>query len=66
MRDRFITFESCAFNTHHQINQINAKRVTLARNSTTRLIVPSFGFAKPPNGLELSCVQTLQRVGFNL
>jgi hypothetical protein len=49
MIDRFITLESGAFNTRHQINQINAKRATLTRNSMTCLIVPSFDFAKPPN-----------------
>jgi hypothetical protein len=49
MIDRFMTFESGAFNAHPQINQINHKRATLTRNSMTCLIVPSFGFAKPPN-----------------
>jgi hypothetical protein len=56
MIDRFMTFESGAFNAHHQINQINAKRATLTRNSMTCLIVQSFGFAKPPNGLRYPLV----------
>jgi hypothetical protein len=55
MIERFMTFKSGAFNTHHQRNQIDAKRTILKRNSLTCLIVPSFGFAQPPNGPRLTC-----------
>jgi hypothetical protein len=44
-----MTLESGAFNAHHKITQINAKRAALTRNSMTYLTVPSFDFAKPPN-----------------
>jgi hypothetical protein len=49
MIDRFMTLESGAFNAHQQINQINAKRAALTRNSMTGLKVRSFDFAKPSN-----------------
>jgi hypothetical protein len=49
MIHRFIAFESDTFCANQKIKQINAKRATLTRNSMTCLIVPSFGFAQPPN-----------------
>ena len=49
VRRTMISCTSVLMQGVQSLNQINAKRATLARNSMTYLTVPSFGFAKPPN-----------------